>query len=409
MKKNIWVINQHCYPLGESNWTRHYDLFNKFSQEDWNIEIIGGSFVHDRRRQILKKNEKFQIRKIDNLNYHVLSGQSYKSPIYRVLTMIEFMFKSIFYAKKIKNIPDIIYSSTPHPFNCLAGIYLARKYKCKHIVEVRDVWPETWVDMGKMTKKNIIYKIFAVLEKYIYKKADAIITLTSNKNHYLELGIPEEKVHLVSNGVDIEKFDYNLANYKQDILPKNKFNVVYTGSIGIANALEVVIEAAEILKENKDIHFNLIGEGELKNIYIEQVKEKKLNNVSFYPVVEKKYIPNILKGADVLILPLKNIDLYKKNGISPNKLYEYFCSATPIILSGYPHNDYVKEAKCGFSIEPENPEKFVNSILELEKMDSNDIIKLKQNARKYSEENFDWRILSKKCEQIIKKIESEVK
>lgn len=401
MKKNIWVINQHCYPLGESNWTRHYDLFNKFNQEDWNIEIIGGSFVHDRRRQILKNNEKFQIRKIDNLNYHILSGKPYKSSIYRVLTMIEFMFKSVFYAKKIKNIPDIIYSSTPHPFNCLAGIYLAKKYKCKHIVEVRDVWPETWVDMGKMTKKNIIYKIFAVLEKYIYKKADAIITLTSNKNHYLELGIPEEKVHLVSNGVDIEKFDYNLANYKQDILPKNKFNIVYTGSIGIANALEVVIEAAEILKENKDIHFNLIGEGELKNTYIEQVNEKKLNNISFYHAVEKKYIPSILKNSNLLIVALKNIELYKKNGISLNKIFEYLSSEKVIILAGYPDNDLIKISNSGLSIEPENSKAFVEAIMKIYFMSTTEREELGKNGRKYVEENFDWKILSKKVENII--------
>lgn len=401
MKKNIWVINQHCYPLGESNWTRHYDLFNKFNQEDWNIEIIGGSFVHDRRRQILKNNEKFQIRKIDNLNYHILSGKPYKSSIYRVLTMIEFMFKSIFYAKKIKNIPDIIYSSTPHPFNCLAGIYLAKKYKCKHIVEVRDVWPETWVDMGKMTKKNIIYKIFAVLEKYIYKKADAIITLTSNKNHYLELGIPEEKVHLVSNGVDIEKFDYNLANYKQDILPKNKFNIVYTGSIGIANALEVVIEAAEILKENKDIHFNLIGEGELKNTYIERVNEKKLNNISFYHAVEKKYIPSILKNSNLLIVALKNVELYKKNGISLNKIFEYLSSEKVIILAGYPDNDLIKISNSGLSIEPENSKAFVEAIMKIYFMSTTEREELEKNGRKYVEENFDWKILSKKVENII--------
>lgn len=401
MKKNIWVINQHCYPLGESNWTRHYDLFNKFNQEDWNIEIIGGSFVHDRRRQILKNNEKFQIKKIDNLNYHILSGKTYKSSIYRVLTMIEFMFKSIFYAKKIKNIPDIIYSSTPHPFNCLAGIYLAKKYKCKHIVEVRDVWPETWVDMGKMTKKNIIYKIFAVLEKYIYKKADAIITLTSNKNHYLELGIPEEKVHLVSNGVDIEKFDYNLANYKQDILPKNKFNIVYTGSIGIANALEVVIEAAEILKENKDIHFNLIGEGELKNTYIGQVNEKKLNNISFYHAVEKKYIPSILKNSNLLIVALKNVELYKKNGISLNKIFEYLSSEKVIILAGYPDNDLIKISNSGLSIEPENSKAFVEAIMKIYFMSTTEREELEKNGRKYVEENFDWKILSKKVENII--------
>jgi len=78
--------------------------------------------------------------------------------------MVQFFFKVLFFSKKLKDKPNIIYASSPHPFNGLAGMYLARKYKCPFILEIRDLWPETWVAMGATTKKSIfMISMFAFL------------------------------------------------------------------------------------------------------------------------------------------------------------------------------------------------------------------------------------------------------
>ena len=165
---NILLINQHSYPPGRSNWRRHFDLFKNFSKEDYNIDIICGSFIHDRKEEILNKGEKYRLINSEGIKYHVLSGISYKSKIVRMLSMIQFFFKVLFFSKKIKEKPDIIYASSPHPFNGLAGMYLAKKYKCPFILEIRDLWPETWVAMGATTRKSILYKVFAYIEKVLY-------------------------------------------------------------------------------------------------------------------------------------------------------------------------------------------------------------------------------------------------
>jgi len=396
---NIWLINQYSYPPGKSNWRRHFDLFKNFSKEDYNIDVICGSFVHDRKEEILNKGEKYKLINSEGIKYHILSGILYKSKIVRMLSMVQFFFKVLFFSKKLRDKPDIIYASSPHPFNGLAGMYLARKYKCPFILEIRDLWPETWVAMGATTKKSILYKVFAYIEKVLYKNADKIITLTANKDYYISVGVDEKKVEIVSNGVDLEKYDSLLKEESPIKLLENKFNILYTGAHGTANCLDNILEVAKLIK-NDDIVFNFIGEGEKKEELIKKSEEYNLKNVRFYPPINKNLIPNTLKNGDVMIVVAKNTPLYKY-GISFNKIFEYFASSRPIIFSGNVANDMVKEANAGISVEAENIEQIKEAVLSLYNMSEEERKILGKNGRKYVEENYDTKVLSKKIEKII--------
>ena len=396
---NIWLINQYSYPPGKSNWRRHFDLFKNFSKEDYNIDVICGSFVHDRKEEILNKGEKYKLINSEGIKYHILSGILYKSKIVRMLSMVQFFFKVLFFSKKLRDKPDIIYASSPHPFNGLAGMYLARKYKCPFILEIRDLWPETWVAMGATTKKSILYKVFAYIEKVLYKNADKIITLTANKDYYISVGVDEKKVEIVSNGVDLEKYDSLLKEESPIKLLENKFNILYTGAHGTANCLDNILEVAKLI-ENDNIIFNFIGEGEKKEELIKKAEEYNLKNVRFYPPINKNLIPSTLKNGNAMIVVAKNTVLYKY-GISFNKIYEYFASSKPIIFSGNVANDMVKEANSGISVEAENIERIKEAVLSLYNMSEKEREVLGKNGRKYVEENYDTKVLSKKIEKII--------
>lgn len=398
--KNIWLINYYSYPPGTSSWRRHYDLGKELLKYGYNIDIIGGSFVHDRKKHILNKNEKYRVENHEGLKYHILNGISYSGSLMRIISMIEFMIKVFFYEKKLKIKPDIIYCSCPHPFNGLISLYLSKKYKCKFILEIRDLWPETWVEMGAITRKSLIYKTFVWIEKLLYKKSDKIITLMPGAFMYIEkLGISKDKVEWVSNGVDLEEFDKNYNKepiYKFD---KEKFNITYTGSIGIANALDEIFEVAkELAKEN--IMFNIIGDGPLKDKYINYCKENSINNIEFYNSVSKNEIPAILREADVVMSFAKKSNLYKY-GISPNKLFEYLASFRPVIFSGDVYNDVVKISNCGISVEAENKEKLKEVLLKIYNFSQSEREKLGKNGRKYLEENFTNKILADKLIKVL--------
>lgn len=398
--KNIWLINYYSYPPGTSSWRRHYDLGKELLKYGYNIDIIGGSFVHDRKKHILNKNEKYRIENHEGLKFHILNGISYSGSLMRIFSMIEFMIKVFFYEKKLKVKPDIIYCSCPHPFNGLISLYLSKKYKCKFILEIRDLWPETWVEMGAITRKSLIYKFFAWIEKLLYKKADKIITLMPGAFMYIEkLGIPKEKVEWVSNGVDLEEFDKNYFKEPVYKFDKSKFNITYTGSIGIANALEELFEVAKDLRE-ENIMFNIIGDGPLKDKYINYCRENNINNVKFYNPIPKDKIPAILRESEVLMTFTKNSNLYKY-GISPNKLFEYLASFKPIIFSGNVYNDVVKISNCGISVEAENKEKLKEAFSKICNFSQNEREELGQNGRGYLEKNFTNKVLTNKLLKIL--------
>lgn len=398
--KNIWLINYYSYPPGTSSWRRHYDLGKELLKYGYNIDIIGGSFVHDRKKHILNKNEKYRIENHEGLRYHILNGISYSCSLMRIISMIEFMIKVFFYEKKLKVKPDIIYCSCPHPFNGLISLYLSKKYKCKFILEIRDLWPETWVEMGAITERNPIYKIFSYIEKLLYKKADKIIGLMPGIEAIKQKGIAENKIVWISNGVDLKEFDKNYFKEPVYKFDKNKFNITYTGSIGIANALDEIFEIAKELK-NETIVFNIIGDGPLKDKYINYCKENFINNVKFYNSVSKNEVPALLKESDTLIVTTKKCNLYKY-GISFNKVFEYLAAAKPIIIAYDTEYDFIKEANCGFSIPAESNEEMFNKVLKILSLSKKEKQILGENGRRYAEKNFNMKILGKKLNTLIK-------
>ncbi|NME35803.1 MULTISPECIES: glycosyltransferase family 4 protein [Fusobacterium] len=398
--KNIWIINQHAYPPGTSNWRRHYDLSKELIKYGYNINIICGSFVHDKRTQILKRNEKFRLEEYDGIKYHILKGMSYSNSIIRIISMIEFMLRVFFYEKNIQEKPEVIYSSCPHPFNGLTGLKLSKKYRAKFLLEIRDLWPETWVAMGAMTEKNIIYKIFEYIEKLLYRKADKIIGLMPGIEAISQKNISPNKIEWISNGVDLEEFDKNYLKEPKYKFSKEKYNILYTGSIGIANALEELFEVAKEL-EDTNIEFHFVGDGPLKEKYIKKCFNEKINNVKFYSSVKKNEVPSLLKEADLLIIPIKKSSLYKY-GLSPNKLFEYLVSRKPILISTDTKYNIIDDAKCGIVVEPENIMEIKKGILKLKNLSKNEQRNLGFNGRKYGEENFSITKLGEKLYNIIK-------
>lgn len=401
---NIWLINYYSYPPGKSNWRRHFDLGKEIVKRGFNLDIIGSSFIHDRKEQILEKFEESRIESYSGVNYHILKGISYNTTIKRILSMIEFMFKVIFYQKNIKNKPNIIYCSCPHPFNGLAALYLSKKYKVPLILEIRDLWPETWVEMGAITKKSFIYKIFFKIEKILYKNSSKIITLMPDAYKYIEkLGVTREKIEYVSNGIDLVEFDsfYNKEIKKEEELKKGKFNITYTGAHGVANCLDTILEVAEELIEYTDIKFHLIGEGPEKEKLKKNSKEKGLSNIEFYNPISKNKIPNILKNSDALIVIAKKSPLYKY-GISFNKIFEYMASGRPIIFSGNVSNDMIKISNAGVSVDAEDKEQIKKAILSIYNLELEKRLELGKNGRMYVEE-FSNIKLGEKLHNIIRK------
>lgn len=145
---------------------------------------------------------------------------------------------------------------------------------------------------------------------------------------------------------------------------------------------------------------NIIGDGPLKNKYINYCKENNINNIEFYESISKNEIPAILKELDSLVITIKKSNLYKYE-ISPNKLFEYLASSKLIILSGNVYNNIVKISNCGIFVEAENKEKLKEVFLKMYYFSQSEREGLGQNGRKYLEKNFTNKVLASKLVKIL--------
>ena len=397
--KNIWFINEYDLPPKFSKFRRRYDMCKYLLKKNkYKLNIICSSFMHGTGGQYAyDKKEKIEYQ---GINVYILKGISYIGNIKRVFSMLVFMLKIIFFKFPKEEKPDLIYASSPHLFAALGALIQAKRNKCKFILEVRDLWPETFVQIGAIKRNGIIHKFFLILEKYLYKNADKIVNLDPFFDYMINLGISRKKMIFLSNGVDLEEFDRK-QNLEID-LDKNKFNITYTGAIGIANNLDPIIDLAKLVSD-ENIMFNIVGYGPLKKFLVERVENEKLKNIKFYDPIEKDKVPEVLRQSDALILSVLPIELYQY-GASFNKLFEYWASSKPILFFGNIKPDYIKESNSGISVTTNSVNDLKNACLDLYNMSEIDREELGKNGRKYVENNFDWKVLANKVDQIIESV-----
>jgi glycosyltransferase involved in cell wall biosynthesis len=308
--------------------------------------------------------------------------------------MIFYTFKVLKYIPKLNlSKPDIIVGSSVHLFAVWAAYKLSCIYNTTFVMEVRDLWPQTLIDMG-ISKWHPFIILLGWLEKFLYKKADKIISNLPYAYDYIGKFVKKEKFIWISNGVDLSNIKYT-PKEKND-----KFIISYTGAIGIANNLQILLDVAKKLKDNENIYFRIVGEGAEKEKLKVFVEENNLSNVSIENSVPKNEVTNILQNSDTLFLSLKDSPLYKF-GISLNKLFDYMASGRVIIFAGNSKNNPIKDANAGYSIAPDDVEDLQKTILEIYNLSQEKRDKIGQKIRKYAEDNYSIEILVDKFEKLL--------
>ena len=409
MSKNIWILNHYAKTPDMSGGTRHYDLGRELVKRVHKVTIFASGFEHSSKRHIkIKPKDKFRIEDFNGVRFVWLKTIPYYSNNWRrIINMISYGVRVLRVVKKFEK-PDVIIGSSVHPFAVIAAWWLARRYKAKFIFEVRDLWPQTVVEMGVIKSTGIPAKLLYAWEKFMYKKADKIIVLLPYAENYIKnKGIDPKKIIWIPNGVDLERFDNSeplnssLKIFGVFMKYQDKFKVIYTGAHGIPNGLDIIIEAATLIKKRAPkVHFIFLGEGTEKKRLESKARTLKLNNITFYSSVPKSSIPSVLSLADCLIVSIPNFDIYKY-GISLNKLFDYLASMKPIIMAGNPKNNIVRDVRAGIAVESGNPEILAEGILKIQKMSEEEREQLGANGRAYVEKYHNIKILADKLEKIL--------
>lgn len=398
---NIWILNHHALTPDMSGGTRHYDFAKELVSRGHKVTIIASSFHYSKYKEMKEyKSTNYLLENIDGIDFIWFKTPPYKgNGISRVLNMLSYSYKACSIIPKLNlEKPDIILGSSVHLFAVFSAYKLSKKYKTPFIMEVRDLWPKTLIDMG-ISKWHPFILLLGWLEKYLYKKADKIITLLPKAHTYIEkLGIDRSKIVWISNGTSMKS-----TNLESDILNKKLFNILYTGTHGVANDLSILIEVAKKLKDNNLFHFTLLGDGPEKSSLEIKAKQYKLNNITFLSSVPKTEVSSYLNSADLLYVGLKDLPLYRY-GMSMNKVFDYMNSKKPILFVSSIKDNVVDVAGCGKVVKNYSVEDVSDSIIKFSKMPSQKLDEYGLNGYNYLQQNFSIFILVDKLEDMMNKV-----
>lgn len=266
--------------------------------------------------------------------------------------------------------PDVIIVSSLSLLTILNGFLLRRRYNCRLVFEIRDIWPLTLVAEGGFSSKNPLVRLLGLIEQLGYRHADAIVGTMPNLGEHVHevLGITRP-TFCIPMGVDEAALaaDEPLpAAYVEEHLPRSGFVVAHVGSIGIANALDTFLKCAAALQDRSDIHFLLVGEGDLRLFY--QSSYGHLPNLSFAPRVPKVMVQSVLSHCDLVYFAVHKSDVWRF-GQSLNKIVDYMIAGKPIVASytGYP--SMINEAGCGTYVPAGDVEALKSEIVRYAAMD----------------------------------------
>ena len=322
----------------------------------------------------------------------------------RILSYVSFMCSSILQGTRKVGKQDIIIASSPQFFVGIAGYIISRLKGIPFVFEVRDLWPESIVQLGQL-KNKLIIRFLEWIELMLYRKSIHIVGVADSTTDILKSrGIPQKKISIIKNGVDLNLFhgEGNKPELKEKNGYPDKFIVTYIGTLGLSHALDKVLDAADLLAEEKDILFLLVGEGAEKDSLIKKAKKQKLQNVQFINQIDKKKLPDYYSLSDVVLVTLKDLPLFRS--VIPSKIFEIMAMSRPIIISVEGESKrLVEEAKAGIFSKPENPEDLKEKILTL-KNDPQLCEQLGRNGRAFVEKNFDRNRLADRYQKILHRL-----
>jgi len=348
----------------------------------------------------------YNFENIDKVHLYWIKTKKYikTASLSRVLSWFDFEIKLFkMNLKKIER-PDVVIVSSLSIFTIIYGYYLKKKFNSFLVFEIRDIWPLSMTEEADFSKWHPLVLLIGFIEKFGYKKADLIVgTMPKLDLHVKNILGYEKPFHCSPLG-------FNPDNYKDEVLkdknpfddkfPKDKIVVGYAGSMGITNALELFIETIKLLKDNKNIHFMIVGSGDLRKSFEEELENYK--NVTFLPRILQNDVKYFLQKCDILYLSTKHSKVWDY-GQSMNKIVEYMLASKLIIASysGYP--SMINEANCGKFVRTLNADDLKLTILDIVNLSYEERKQLGLNGRKWIYENRQYSKLAKEyLDKIVK-------
>lgn len=386
----IYIINQFALKPSVPGGTRHFSLAKEFVRAGHKVYIIASNVHYATREQFAVSGTRENI---EGVEYVWLETKPYRGNLQRFLNHIHFSLKCAWLLCSGK-LPkaDVVIGSSPHPFSAIVGKVYSGLKKIPFIFEIRDLWPETLVDLGAVKPSHPLARLLYAIEKYLVNNSQSVVHLMPNATSYFSSRhLRPRRTLWLPNGIDFELLNINNVDAK----PPEKFVAMYLGSHGVANGLEILLPAAKLLENNPNIKFVCVGDGPCRGNLISKASSMGLRNIEFLPPVPKAEIGRLLANCDLAMVFALPSPLYRW-GISFNKIYDYFAAKKPIVFVGKVASNPVAEANAGVVIEEFDSTQLAEAVLRLSQKSREDLNQLSENGFVYGNQNHNIKSLAAK-------------
>ncbi|KXZ62756.1 glycosyltransferase family 4 protein [Acinetobacter venetianus] len=393
----ILYFHQHFSTPKGSAGIRSYAMAQSLIRNGHQVTMVCGSFGAGQTGLTQPFNKGMRRGMVDGIDIieFELPYSNALSFLKRILIFLSFAFKSIKVA--LTEQYDVVFATTTPLTAGIPGIFAKWFRRKPFVFEVRDLWPELPKAMG-VIKNPIILWMMSVLEWTSYHSADRLVGLSPGiVDGIIKRGIAPEKVASIPNGCDLDIFASQHQAWRPEGVQPTDLMAIFTGTHGLANGLNAVLDAAVELKKRQrtDIKLVLVGDGMQKKALLERAAELQLDNVIFHDPVNKAKLAGLMASADIGLQILANVPAFYY-GTSPNKFFDYISAGLPV-LNNYPGwlAELITKVQCGFAVPPENPQAFADA-LEQAANQREKLIEMGRNGQQVAREQFNRSILSQK-------------
>lgn len=401
----IWILNHYATPRGRAGSNTHSVLAHLLQQRGHEMTIFPASVRSGKYSECkIPSGVIFSDYYDEGVRYRYIRTKLYQNATGRFLNMLSYR-KYVCRSVDDLNRPDVIIGSCVHPWAVDAAVRLAIRYCTAFVYQIRDIWPQTLVDMGELSHWHPLYWYMRRLELRAFQHSDGVISVLPGIYQYAkEHGIARDKICYLPNGIDPTLYPKTVQSRK-----KGPFLISYFGAHGTANDLATIIDAAAIIQRkygSDAIRFRLVGDGTNKPMLMKKKDILGLRNVEFLERVPKSELASLAQETDAFVFLLRRLPVIEKYGMSPNKLCDYLMCGRPIVFACRSLNNPVAEAGAGISIEPQNPDALARAVIYLKDLPTDVREHMGVSARTYALTHHDLSKLVVQLETFLSEITS---
>lgn len=406
----LWIFNHYaCFRHG-SGLTSHAVMAQTLAESGHEVTIFPAAFAQAFAPAVEIDGGKAFVDSFDgDVRFRFVRTRPYHNTAGRLFNMLSYR-NNIRHCTVGLRRPDVIIGSLAHPYAVEAARLTARRLGSLFIYEIRDIWPQSLVEMGGISRLHPIYWHFRSLERRAFRHADAVISVLPGISEYAEQnGVAPQRTAYIPNGIEPQLFPEPptpppFDRAKTNVTPAEPFVISCFTRFGSGNALDTIIEAAKILKENprgSGIIIRLVGDGPTRNGLRRRAAELALTNVEFLDLVSKPRLVELAHDSHAFVHSHRAMRVIEHYGMSVNKVFGFMASGRPVIFACRSCYDPIREAAAGISIAPENPQAMAAAMVELRDIPSVERQAMGRQGRDYVFEHHNLGKTAKRLEAFL--------